>query len=114
MHLTHADFSRSTVLRISLKRGLARQVLSEAEPESSDFPALFALAAGLRPNPKGLDRMAARRISPRRLGWRSRRYEPRAILGPVERHHPVSPNLFCLDPPFSSRDASSHVSSLEG
>lgn len=76
MQGTHADFDRSTVLRISLKRGLARQALSEAERESSDFPALFALAAGLRPNPKGLDRMAARRISPRRLGWRLRRYVP--------------------------------------
>jgi hypothetical protein len=60
MEVTHADFGRSTVLRTSLKRGLARQALSEAERESSDFPALFALAAGLRPNSKGLDRMAAR------------------------------------------------------
>ena len=60
MQGTHADFGRSTVLRISLKRGLARQVLSDAERESGHFPALFALAAGLRPSPKGLDRMAAR------------------------------------------------------
>ena len=60
MQMTHVDFSRSTALRTSLKRGLARQALSEADRDSADLPALFALAAGLRPNPKGLDRMAAR------------------------------------------------------
>lgn len=60
MQMMHADFSRSAALRTSLKRGLARQALSEADREGADLSALFALAAGLRPNPKGLDRMAAR------------------------------------------------------
>ncbi|RYE50223.1 MAG: hypothetical protein EOP21_04310 [Hyphomicrobiales bacterium] len=60
MQMTHADFSRSTAIRTSLKRGLARQALTTAERESADLPALFAIAASLRPNPKGLDRIAAR------------------------------------------------------
>lgn len=60
MQMTHADFSRSAALRTSLKRGLARQALSEADRDSADLPGLFALVAGLRPNPKGIDRMAAR------------------------------------------------------
>lgn len=60
MQMTHADFSRSTAIRASLKRGLARQALTTAERESADLPALFAIAAGLRPNPKGLDRIATR------------------------------------------------------
>ena len=60
MQMTHADFTRSTAIRASLKRGLARQALSVADRESADLPALFDLAAGLRPNPKGLDRMATR------------------------------------------------------
>lgn len=60
MQMTHTDFSHSTALRASLKRGLARQALTAAERESADFPALFVLAAGLRPNSKGLERMATR------------------------------------------------------
>lgn len=60
MQMTHTDFSRSTAIRASLKRGLARQALTAADRESADLPALFTLAAGLRPNPKGLDRMATR------------------------------------------------------
>jgi hypothetical protein len=60
MQMTHADFNRSTAVRASLKRGLARQALAVAEQQGADLPALFALAAGLRPNPKGLERTAAR------------------------------------------------------
>lgn len=60
MQMTHADFHRSTALRSSLKRGLARQALAEADRDSADLPMLFQLAAGLRPNPKGLNRMATR------------------------------------------------------
>lgn len=60
MQMNHAAFSRSTGVRASLKRGLARQALTMAGRDSADLPALFALAAGLRPNPRGLERMAAR------------------------------------------------------
>lgn len=60
MQMTHADFNRSTALRTSLKRGLARQALAEAGRQGADLPGLFGLAAELRPNPKGLERMAAR------------------------------------------------------
>ena len=60
MQMTHADFGRSTALRASLKRGLARQALATAERESADLPTLFSLTAAMRPNPKGLERVAAR------------------------------------------------------
>lgn len=60
MQMTHADFSSSTAVRTSLKRGLARQALRTAERQGADWPALFALAAGLRPNRKALERLSAR------------------------------------------------------
>lgn len=60
MHMHHAAFARSTAVRASLKRGLARQTLTEAQRESADLPTLFGLAAGLRPNPKGVERTGAR------------------------------------------------------
>jgi hypothetical protein len=60
MQMNHATFSRSTAVRGSLKRGLARQTLATAERDSADLPALFAIASDLRPNPKGLQRLAAR------------------------------------------------------
>lgn len=60
MHMNHATFAASPSLRLSLKRGLARQALSDAGKATPDMPLLFQMAAGLRPNRKGLERLAAR------------------------------------------------------
>lgn len=48
------------MLRQSLKRGLARQAISEAEADQADVVAVLAELAGLRPNAKSLRRVARR------------------------------------------------------
>lgn len=60
MQMNHAAFSQSPSLRLSLKKGLARQVIDAADRISPDLPALFRLALELRPNAKGLERLALR------------------------------------------------------
>jgi hypothetical protein len=58
--MNHATFASSPSLRLSLKRGLARQALSDAGKTAPNLPLLFRMAADLRPNRKGLERLAAR------------------------------------------------------
>lgn len=60
MQMNHEGFDRSTSLRISLKRGLARQAISMAERSAADLPGLIRTAAALRPNAKALERVAGR------------------------------------------------------
>lgn len=60
MQMNHTAFARSPSLRLSLKKGLARQAIEAANRTSADLPALFRLAVDLRPNPKGLERLALR------------------------------------------------------
>lgn len=60
MQMRHADFARSPALRLSLKRGLARQAIALADRDAPDLPGLFRLAAGLRPNPRAVERLAPR------------------------------------------------------
>ena len=60
MQMNHAVFARSTALRVSLKRGLARQAIAMAEQAGTDLPGLFHMAAGLRPNAKAVERLALR------------------------------------------------------
>lgn len=58
MQMNHAAFARSPALRLSLKRGLARQAVATAERDAPNMPGLFRLAAGLRPNAKAVERLA--------------------------------------------------------
>lgn len=58
MQMNHAAFARSPALRLSLKRGLARQAIAMAERDAPNLPGLFRLAAGLRPNAKAVERLA--------------------------------------------------------
>lgn len=60
MSIACRDLVASQSLRVSLKRGLARQVLDHAERSQASLPDLFRIAADLRPNRKALDRMALR------------------------------------------------------
>jgi hypothetical protein len=60
MQMHHAGFARSATLRTSLRRGLARQAIVMAGRKTADFRALFDMASSLRPNRKGLERMAER------------------------------------------------------
>lgn len=60
MQMNHAAFARSAALRLSLKRGLARQAIATAERSPPDLAGLFDMASTLRPNPKGVERLAAR------------------------------------------------------
>jgi len=60
MQMNHAAFARSPALRVSLKRGLARQAIAIAERTAPDLPGLWRMAAGLRPNAKALQRLASR------------------------------------------------------
>lgn len=60
MYMSHTNFTASPSLRVSLKRGLARQAFAMAERADADIPTLFRMAAELRPNKKSLDRVAAR------------------------------------------------------
>ena len=60
MHMNHIAFTSSPALRTSLKRGLARQAFVTAAQADANIPALFHMAAKLRPNAKSADRVAAR------------------------------------------------------
>lgn len=60
MQMNHAAFARSPALRVSLKRGLARQAIAAADRSAPDLPGLFRLAADMRPNAKGVERLALR------------------------------------------------------
>jgi hypothetical protein len=60
MHMNHAAFARSPALRVSLKRGLARQAIATADRDAPDMPCLLRMAAGLRPNAKAVERLALR------------------------------------------------------
>jgi hypothetical protein len=60
MQMNQAAFARSPALRVSLKRGLARQTIGMAERTAPDMPGLFRMAAGLRPNAKAVERLALR------------------------------------------------------
>lgn len=60
MQMNHAAFARSPALRVSLKRGLARQAIAIADRDAADMPGLIRMAAGLRPNAKAVERLALR------------------------------------------------------
>lgn len=60
MQMNHAVFAGSPALRVSLKRGLARQAIGMAERDAPDMPGLFRRAADLRPNVKAVERLAQR------------------------------------------------------
>lgn len=60
MQMNHAAFAHSHAIRVSLKRGLARQAITTAEQIAPDLPGLFRMAADLRPNSKGVERLATR------------------------------------------------------
>lgn len=47
-------------LRVSLKRGLARQALDHAGRDDANLPGLFAQVSGLAPNAKAIERLAGR------------------------------------------------------
>jgi len=59
MQMTHPNLTAAH-LRLSLKRGLARQAVAEAARQAPDMAHLVRQAAEFRPNPKALARMAAR------------------------------------------------------
>lgn len=60
MQMNHAAFSSSRALRMSLKRGLARQALASAERDAADLPALFRTLFRTNPNRKGMERATLR------------------------------------------------------
>jgi hypothetical protein len=60
MQMNHATFARSPALRVSLKRGLARQAITVADRAAPDLPGLLCIAADLRPNAKAVERLALR------------------------------------------------------
>lgn len=60
MQMSHSAFGSSPALRVSLKRGLARQAIDLAARTPPDLPRLFRQAAELRPNRIALERMACR------------------------------------------------------
>lgn len=60
MQMSHSAFARSPALRASLKRGIARQAIASADRNAPDMPALFDMAAALRPNAKAVQRLALR------------------------------------------------------
>lgn len=60
MQMNHATFASSPALRASLKRGIARHAVDLAARTAPDLSRLFRQTAGLRPNRKGLERMARR------------------------------------------------------
>ena len=59
MQMTQSPFV-ATHLRVSLKRGLARQAVDQAEAQAADMARLVTLAREFRPNPKAMARLAAR------------------------------------------------------
>lgn len=60
MQMNHSTFTRSPALRLSLKRGYATQAITRAGQASADLSGLVRIAAGLRPNPKAVSRVAMR------------------------------------------------------
>lgn len=60
MQMNHAAFAGSPALRVSLKRGLARQAITMAERSVADVPGLIRMASDLRPNAKSAERLAER------------------------------------------------------
>ena len=62
MKAQNCDFVCGPAMRVSLKRGLARQAMIHAERCEADLPAIFALARELGPNGKAVDRMAGRMV----------------------------------------------------
>ncbi len=60
VNISDPETSRSVSLRMSLKRGLARQAFDHARTGEADLPHLLALAADLRPNRKATERLAHR------------------------------------------------------
>lgn|GEM_PF-5898668 len=50
----------SSKLRLSLKRGLARQAFTQADTQPANLPRLIDMAQDLRSNRKALDRLGAR------------------------------------------------------
>lgn len=58
MQIQHNQFATSASLRSALKRGLARQALASATRDAADIPKLVRIAAGMRPNPKAIRRLA--------------------------------------------------------
>ena len=60
MQMNQAAFARSPAIRVSLKRGLARQAIATADRDAPDMPGLICMAAGLRPNAKAVERLALR------------------------------------------------------
>ena len=60
MLLNHAVFASSPALRASLKRGIARQAIVVAGRAAPDLHQIFRTANAMRPNPKALERVAAR------------------------------------------------------
>lgn len=60
MHASHADFSASQSLRVSLKRGLAREAIRHAAAAEADIPRVVAACRDLRPNARAVERHAQR------------------------------------------------------
>lgn len=60
MQMNHAAFVHSPAIRASLKRGWARQAITTAERIAPDLPGLIRIAADMRPNSKGVERLAKR------------------------------------------------------
>lgn len=60
MQMNHTVFTNSPALRASLKRGIARQAVAQADADAADLPRLFHLARDLRPNRKAAERLAGR------------------------------------------------------
>ncbi len=56
MRIAHADFEGSQSLRMSLKRGLARQAVLHGARAEADVAKITALCSDLRPNPKAIAR----------------------------------------------------------
>lgn len=60
MSLQYPDFLSSHSARSSLKRGLARQAMSDAYKANADLPRIFASVADLAPNRKAMERAVLR------------------------------------------------------
>ena len=60
MQMHQASFTRSPALRVSLKRGYARQAIDIADRTPPDLSGLFRIATSLRPNAKALERTGRR------------------------------------------------------
>lgn len=60
MQIQHTDFALSPSLRISLKRGRAREAVSQAQRSEADIPSCIAMAKAFRPNTKARSRLAQR------------------------------------------------------